>query len=430
MNEDGRIDLELRAAGERWRATRRSGPTRVDPALFAEKRPTTILGPTMARAAASLAAVAVLAFVGLIVLVLLRPVQQPGPPATSPIGSGTPAPTTSPRLPQELYLENRGGPTFTVRIGGNDITTVSCDAGATLTAGQENVPPLPWDVKLIRVRDGATIVAAQITGLPRWFVQIGDEPLGFSTSPVGGPMGPSCLPTASPPQSDSPAVLISPSEAIERVVAFVDAPELTADLAVEGPTAGAWWPSYGVHGRQVSASVNAHDGTITTLLLFANVGFGGATIDADRSVEVAEEFLHQHQVPFDGLDRTVRFQDHGETSEYVVEWIGHQGEIILPDSRVVGVDASTGLVFHFVYMNHPYDPPAEPLVDRATAEAVAVRLATASPQAEVDRSELLVTFTPAEVQRLVWQVYVTEGFSHWVVEVDAETGAAAVIASG
>lgn len=235
-------------------------------------------------------------------------------------------------------------------------------------------------------------------------------------------------PTASP--TDPREVLLTGSDAIGRVVAFVGAPELTTDLTVQGPNDGPLWRFYSVQGSEVHAAVNAHDGSITSLLLFANVGFGGATIDADRAVEVAEEFLHQHQVPFDGLDRTVRFQYHGETSEYVVEWIGHQGEIILPNSREVGVDASTGLVFRYTYVNHPYDPPAQPLVDRATAEAVAVRVVSGSPRAQLDSSELRVTFAADDVQRLVWQVYVTEGFSHWVVEVDAETGAAAVILSG
>ncbi|MEP7378410.1 MAG: hypothetical protein ABI725_02495 [Chloroflexota bacterium] len=99
MNEDGQIDLELRVAGERWRASRHSTPARVDPAMFTEKRSTGMLERTMARAAQVLAAVTVVAFVGVIFVLLVRPGLPPGPAATSPTGSVGPAPTTSPTTP-------------------------------------------------------------------------------------------------------------------------------------------------------------------------------------------------------------------------------------------------------------------------------------------------------------------------------------------
>jgi hypothetical protein len=240
------------------------------------------------------------------------------------------------------------------------------------------------------------------------------------------PSPPSHLAAATDPRG----VLVTSAEAIERVVAFVEAPEQTGDLTVRGPMDGVLIRFYEVVGHEVDATVNAHDGTVATLLMLSSVGTGGPTTDADQAVGVAQEFLTQRQVPFDDLDQTVRLQDHGETSEYVVEWIGHEGDVIVPNSREVGVDSSTGRVFRYAYSNRAYDPPPAPTVDRATAETIALRAANGSPRAQIARSELLITFVPFDVQRLVWHVYVDDGISHAVVEVDAETGAASVIGRG
>ncbi len=70
-------------------------------------------------------------------------------------------------FPAALSFENRGGPAFTIKIGTSIMATVACNSGATLTPGQAGVPALPWDFKVIRVRDGSVLVDLRVTELPR-----------------------------------------------------------------------------------------------------------------------------------------------------------------------------------------------------------------------------------------------------------------------
>lgn len=61
--------------------------------------------------------------------------------------AATPAPEPSGSRgcgdPCRLYLENRRGPAFTVKIANIVLQTVACNAGAEITPGQGNVPQLP-----------------------------------------------------------------------------------------------------------------------------------------------------------------------------------------------------------------------------------------------------------------------------------------------
>ncbi|MEO7666716.1 MAG: hypothetical protein ABIU97_06745 [Dehalococcoidia bacterium] len=101
-------------------------------------------------------------------------------------------------LPPVLYVENRGGPAFVVRIAGEDGdgVTMACDSGTALTPGQRGVPILPWDLTVTQVQDGAVLLATQVTSLPRWLVLIGGDDLGgLSTVAVAGPPGPTCPPS-------------------------------------------------------------------------------------------------------------------------------------------------------------------------------------------------------------------------------------------
>jgi hypothetical protein len=124
------------------------------------------------------------------------PRMGPAPPTCPP--SGTPSPSVAPAgQPQALYIENRGGPAFTVMINGMVAADVGCGTAPMLFAGQDAVPPLPWDLKISRDRDGSVLVDERVTELPKWFVQIGDAALGLG-GPVAGPPGPSCPPPVTP----------------------------------------------------------------------------------------------------------------------------------------------------------------------------------------------------------------------------------------
>jgi hypothetical protein len=88
-------------------------------------------------------------------------------------------------------------------INGISVATVDCGAYPTLAPGQGNVPQLPWDLLITRNADGSTIASERLTELPRWFVQMGDEPLGISDKPLLGPYV-SCPPAVPTPTRGAP----------------------------------------------------------------------------------------------------------------------------------------------------------------------------------------------------------------------------------
>jgi len=122
------------------------------------------------------------------------------------------APAPGPTQPAVLYLENRGGPAFKVNIAGAEFATVSCASSATLSPGLQNVPALPWDLTIVRVRDNSTIVSTAVTELPRRFVYFGEETApGLSKLPLAGPAV-TCPPEAAPPAaSSSPTTYATPT---------------------------------------------------------------------------------------------------------------------------------------------------------------------------------------------------------------------------
>jgi hypothetical protein len=103
--------------------------------------------------------------------------------------------TEAPGLDQALHVENRGGPAFEIRIGNADVIDVECNGGEAIRPRDGNAPGLPWELTIVRIRDGSTIFARRVDRLPQWFVQIGEEPLGMSEQPILGPAGPACPPS-------------------------------------------------------------------------------------------------------------------------------------------------------------------------------------------------------------------------------------------
>jgi len=130
------------------------------------------------------------------------PLLGPMPPQSFPphdcdeasAPTANPAPSTA--APDDmLYIENRGGAPFVVEINGTSFATVGCNDTVGMPAGRLAIAPsLPWELKLVRVSDGATLYASTVSELPGWYVQLGDEALGISKNPIGGPPGPTCPP--------------------------------------------------------------------------------------------------------------------------------------------------------------------------------------------------------------------------------------------
>lgn len=244
-------------------------------------------------------------------------------------------------------------------------------------------------------------------------------------------------PTASEPPATSTAVL-SPEQAIARVVAFVEDPTLTRDFKAEGPEHGARGDFYDVFGTHVHASVDAASGTVVSLLFMDSASPSPHKPTRDDAIAAAEAYLVAHGILFDGMDRSVEYMDHGETWEYVVTWVRHAGNVTLPDSREIGVDQS-GHVCRYANYSQPYGSIPVPQIDQAAAEAAAIKIAFEKPSGvRVDSAELRLTVVSG-VQRLVWSIQVTapldvgghsEMADHAWVEVDAITGEATVVGRG
>lgn len=234
-------------------------------------------------------------------------------------------------------------------------------------------------------------------------------------------------------------VLISKSEARDQVAAFA---ELSAStLSASDPIDGAFDRFYRVTGPNLSATVDVHDGSITTLVLGGIVvPNGDVRTTEDDAQAIARDYLDAHDVLHDGMAQRVEVLDHGESVEYLISWERIEDGVIVPDIRQVGIDASSGRVFRYHNMYRPYDPPGKPSVDEASAVSDAKDTIYLGEKATVQKVELRVQFDPAGVQYLVWQIYLDgpipeqpkdQNFvAHYIVQVDAMTGKAQIVGQG
>ena len=92
-----------------------------------------------------------------------------------------------------LEVENRGGPAFVVLAGDIEVARIPCNGGATVIPGRGFVPPLPWDLTVVRSSDGSVVLRETVADLPKFLFQIGDQ-IGLGMTPVAGPPGPACPP--------------------------------------------------------------------------------------------------------------------------------------------------------------------------------------------------------------------------------------------
>jgi hypothetical protein len=95
----------------------------------------------------------------------------------------------SPAGPQQLQILSKGGPLVSVAINGAQVASVPCNGGLVFRPGEEGVPALPWDVKVVDQSTGRVLLKQRITELPRWLV-VFRESAGVSASPVLGPFVP------------------------------------------------------------------------------------------------------------------------------------------------------------------------------------------------------------------------------------------------
>ncbi|MGZ3585668.1 MAG: hypothetical protein ACXVAP_00300 [Candidatus Limnocylindrales bacterium] len=103
----------------------------------------------------------------------------------------TPSASNSPPFPAVLSIDSRGGPPIVVKIGTVEVTRVACGAGAVVAPGDDGVPPLPWNLSIVKQSDGTVLLTSAVTELPKWVVLFGEE-AGITSIAVAGPQGPPC----------------------------------------------------------------------------------------------------------------------------------------------------------------------------------------------------------------------------------------------
>lgn len=202
------------------------------------------------------------------------------------------------------------------------------------------------------------------------------------------------------------------------------------DVQVTGPETGASGPFYQLQGADISAAVSATDGRVVSILLLDAVPSSRVTkLSPADALTAATAYVEAHGLSVDGLGAGVELVDHGEAVAYEVTWTKVERGIELPVRTILQVDAATGAIFSFLDVRRPYAEPPAPVVSRELAVSAA-RIAAAMSSASVDGAKLLVSFTPDGRQQLVWEIALTDGVSHALVDVDAISGSAVVVGRG
>jgi hypothetical protein len=88
-----------------------------------------------------------------------------------------------------LQVLSKGGPPVNLQVNGQDVAEVACNGGEFLTPGEKGLPRLPWDLKVISLTDGRTLLDQRVIELPRWLLVQRDS-VGISSSPILGPFVP------------------------------------------------------------------------------------------------------------------------------------------------------------------------------------------------------------------------------------------------
>jgi len=123
------------------------------------------------------------------------------PPVATSTAPAVPTPTSSAHAIQTprsfgpwpfLRVDNRGGPTLSVRIGGVEVARAICNAIVDVLADRPDVPGLPWAVSVLRDRDGSVMWSGTVANLPSFYLAFGEQAQGVSGIQPLGPAGPRC----------------------------------------------------------------------------------------------------------------------------------------------------------------------------------------------------------------------------------------------
>jgi Zn-dependent metalloprotease len=219
-------------------------------------------------------------------------------------------------------------------------------------------------------------------------------------------------------------------------------PIQTADLAATGPFTGALNLYYKVQGSDVSGIVDADDGHVSQLLLLNLIPAtkSSSVISDSEAQSIAASYLSARSIGTAGLTETLHRVDRGIAQTVQVTWQRTFNGAQVPDSRMVEMDASTGVVFSVNNISRPYADPPTPSISSAQAASAGKALAAKTAGAKVGpfqlvATNLVVSFNPAGAQQLSWVIdLTTEGpvgeILYFQVTVDAGSGAATITGRG
>jgi hypothetical protein len=175
-------------------------------------------------------------------------------------------------------------------------------------------------------------------------------------------------------------------------------------------------------GSDFSAVVDVSDGHVALLTVSIPTTSSAPRLDATQARELATKYLTADSSPIAGMVVTVAPGTGGGTPGFTVTFQRYDGDVVLPDYRVVEVDSRTGDVISLVDVRRPYTSPGKPEVAKGSAEAAAVAAVGGGRAAD---TFLTVSWDKAGNQVLIWQIAVepsAPGDPALVVFIDAHSG--------
>jgi hypothetical protein len=225
------------------------------------------------------------------------------------------------------------------------------------------------------------------------------------------------------------AQMASPNRAGAKV-------EAGASTSVSDVLEGAMSRYYEINGAGFSARVDAHYGTVLTMLVPDNLptGVGGKAVSPAAALQIATAYLDANSIPTDGLTPQVVSKNRGPGLEtYQVTWSRRVHGVLMPEERFVEIDALTGAVFRLHDLRRSAADPAEPTVSQKNAVSAA-QLKIGAPGSKLESADLAIRVDADGTEHVVWTIELSQNtgelWDHaYLVEVDAYSGAATVIAT-
>jgi hypothetical protein len=102
-------------------------------------------------------------------------------------------PSAMPGQKAVFTFDGRNNVPVILQIGDFEQRIGCTDATEEFAPGENGVPMLPWDLKIIRQRDGQLLLEAHVTTMPKWLLMFDDNPQ-LGVTPALGPAPPTCRP--------------------------------------------------------------------------------------------------------------------------------------------------------------------------------------------------------------------------------------------